>query len=603
MAQTVCIVLRAADRERLAAIVSDRNRQHKHIERARVVLASAEPARPVQQVAEAVGVSRPMVWRWQQRFAEEGPDGLLRDKTRKPGKAPIPAKTVERVVALTCGKPPGETTHWTGRAMAKAVGISLRSVQRIWEAHRLQPHRVRSFKRSRDPQFTDKLVDVVGLYLDPPEHAVVLSIDEKRFYAGGRRPEVGKLGCCHFSLRRYPMQRTVPLCYPRSAARRHDTSLFVALEFSKSIWLLAVSAPGRDRISKYRVPSGDIAALLSLLTRLRTEAERRCSEVVKIISIYEAGLDGFWPHRALEAADVESHVVDAASIAVNRRSRRAKTDRIDVETLLRTLMGWARGELRICSMVRPPSPEEEDARRLTREREALVTERVRHVNRIKGLLSTQGVVGFEPIRKDRRKRLEELCRWDGQPLPARLKKELLRELDRLELVMSQLAALETERDRILQASQTACQVVTQRPTAQPASTVAGTHLLRLRGIGPEIASVLSLEAFYRSFANRREVAAYSGLAPSPWKSGGIDIEQGISKAGNARLRRTTIQLAWLWLRHQPGSSLSRWFHQRVGDQRGKIRRIAIVAVARKLLVALWHYVTQGLVPAGAELKA
>ena len=179
MAQTVCIVLRAADRERLAAIVSDRNRQHKHIERARVVLASAEPARPVQQVAEAVGVSRPMVWRWQQRFAEEGPDGLLRDKTRKPGKAPIPAKTVERVVALTCGKPPGETTHWTGRAMAKAVGISLRSVQRIWEAHRLQPHRVRSFKRSRDPQFTDKLVDVVGLYLDPPEHAVVLSIDEK----------------------------------------------------------------------------------------------------------------------------------------------------------------------------------------------------------------------------------------------------------------------------------------------------------------------------------------------------------------------------------------------------------------------------------------
>ena len=196
MAQTVCIVLRAADRERLAAIVSDRNRQHKHIERARVVLASAAPARPVQQVAEAVGVSRPMVWRWQQRFAEECPDGLLRDKTRKPGKAPIPAKTVERVVALTCGKPPGETTHWTGRAMAKAVGISLRSVQRIWEAHRLQPHRVRSFKRSRDPQFTDKLVDVVGLYLDPPEHAVVLSIDEKRFYAGGRRAEVGKLGCC-----------------------------------------------------------------------------------------------------------------------------------------------------------------------------------------------------------------------------------------------------------------------------------------------------------------------------------------------------------------------------------------------------------------------
>src|SRR5690349_14648609 len=178
MAQTVCVLLSASDRKRLEAIASNRNQARKYIERARVVLASAD-GRPVQQVATEVDVSRPMVWRWQQRFAEEGPDGLLRDKTRKPGKAPIPAKTVERVVALTCGAPPGETTHWTGRAMAKAVGISLRSVQRIWEAHRLQPHRVRSFKRSRDPQFAEKLVDVVGLYLDPPEHAVVLSIDEK----------------------------------------------------------------------------------------------------------------------------------------------------------------------------------------------------------------------------------------------------------------------------------------------------------------------------------------------------------------------------------------------------------------------------------------
>ena len=178
MAQTVCILLRSLDRERLAAIAADRNRQRKHLERARVILASAEGG-PVKQIATQIGVSRPTVWRWQQRFAEDGVDGLLRDKTRQPGKLPIPAETVERVVALTCGRPPGETTHWTGRAMAKAVGISLRSVQRIWEAHRLQPHRIRTFKRSRDPKFIEKLVDVVGLYLDPPEHAVVLSIDEK----------------------------------------------------------------------------------------------------------------------------------------------------------------------------------------------------------------------------------------------------------------------------------------------------------------------------------------------------------------------------------------------------------------------------------------
>jgi transposase len=178
MAQTVCILLSLPDRERLSVIAADRNCQRKHVDRARIVLISAAGA-PVQQIATHVGVSRPMVWRWQQRFAEQGMDGLLRDKTRKPGKPPIPAETVARVVALTCGKPPGETTQWTGRAMAKVSGLSLRSVQRIWKAHRLQPHRVRSFKRSHDPKFVEKLVDVVGLYLDPPVQAVVLSIDEK----------------------------------------------------------------------------------------------------------------------------------------------------------------------------------------------------------------------------------------------------------------------------------------------------------------------------------------------------------------------------------------------------------------------------------------
>ena len=400
------------------------------------------------------------------------------------------------------------------------------------------------------------------------------------------------------------MQGTDHFCHSQSSSRPDDTSLFVALELSKSTWLIAVSPPGSDKISKFQVAAGDVSMLLSLLARLKAQAERHCKGPVKIVSIHEAGLDGFWVHRMLEAHDVESHVVDAASITVDRRSRRAKTDRIDVEKLLRALMGWTRGERRICSMVRPPSPAEEDERRLTRERATLVTERVRHVNRIKGLLATQGILSFEPMLKNRRKHLEELRRWDGQPLPPRLKTELLRELDRLELVMSQLAALEKERDRALQANRAASEEMAQRHTARPGSSgEAGTHLLRLRGIGPEFASVLSLEAFYRSFANRREIAAYSGLTPSPWKSGGIDVEQGISKAGNSRLRKTMIQLAWLWLRHQPGSALSQWFHLRVGDRRGKIRRITIVAVARKLLVALWRYVTQGLVPEGAELKA
>jgi transposase len=226
------------------------------------------------------------------------------------------------------------------------------------------------------------------------------------------------------------------------------------------------------------------------------------------------------------------------------------------------------------------------------------------LNRIKGLLATQGVFGFEPLHKNRRRRFDELKQWNGQPLPPRLRTELVRELDRLELVIAQLATLEAERDQALQARRTAVRSTTTAPSSGTASAgEVGGQLLRLRAIGPEIASVLSLEAFYRSFNNRREVAAYSGLAPSPWKSGGIDVEQGISKAGNARLRTTMVQLAWLWLRHQPGSALSRWFYERIGNKRGKIRRITIVAVARKLLVALWRYVTQGVVPEGAELKA
>ena len=217
MAQTVCVVVNGSEKARLEAIVADRNRLQKHVQRARVVLASAQ-GHSVQRVAGLLGVSRPMVWRWQQRFAEAGIEGLLRDKTRKPGKAPIAADTVARVVAMTCATPPHEATHWTGRAMAKAVGISLRSVQRIWHAHKLQPHRIRTFKRSRDPEFATKLVDIVGLYVDPPEHAVVLSIDEKSQIQALDRTQPG-----------------LPLKRGRCATMTHDykrhgtTTLFAAL--------------------------------------------------------------------------------------------------------------------------------------------------------------------------------------------------------------------------------------------------------------------------------------------------------------------------------------------------------------------------------------
>jgi transposase len=178
MAQDVCVIVGAEDRARLAAVAGDRSRPLKHEQRARIVLFSADRL-SVAEVARRAGVSRPAVWRWQRRYGEQGVDGLLRDKSRAPGKPPLPAATVARVLALTCSEPPGETTHWTGRAMAKAVGISLRSVQRIWATHRLQPHRIRTFKRSNDPAFAEKVEDIVGLYMDPPAHAMVLSLDEK----------------------------------------------------------------------------------------------------------------------------------------------------------------------------------------------------------------------------------------------------------------------------------------------------------------------------------------------------------------------------------------------------------------------------------------
>jgi transposase len=371
-----------------------------------------------------------------------------------------------------------------------------------------------------------------------------------------------------------------------------DAKLYVSLELSCSTWLVTSLSPGSDKMSRHTVAGGDGAALLQLLARLKAKAEQGGRGAIGIVSIQEAGFEGFWVHRLLAGQGIESHVVDPASVAVPRRHRRAKTDAIDGETLLRTLMAWRRGEPRVCAMVVPPSPEQEDERRLSRERESLIQERIRHTNRIKGLLRAQGITAFNPRRKDRRERLEALRTGDGRPLPRHLQAEILRAFERIEILLRQVAQVEAERDRLVQ---------TNTAEAEPRSPA--PLLLQLKGIGQEFAAVLTLEGLFRSFENRRQLAAYAGLVPTPWKSGRIDQEQGISKAGNPRLRRTMVELAWQWLRHQPGSALSRWFRDRVGNERGRVRRIAIVAVARRLLVALWRYVTHGEVPAGAMLKA
>jgi len=377
----------------------------------------------------------------------------------------------------------------------------------------------------------------------------------------------------------------------QAAAQLQANTLVASLELSTARWLVTVSAPGSDTLARHQVPGGDGQALLELLWRLQAAAARRTGAPVMIIVIQEAGLDGFWIHRLLVQNGITSHVVDPASIAVNRRHRRAKTDKIDGVKLLRTLMAWMRGERQVCTMVQPPSPEDEDRRRLARERARLLKERIQHTNRIKGLLSGQGIPDYDPLHRDRRRCLAALTTGDGRPLPERLKAEIGRELDRLEMVVSQLTVVERERDALV------------ARTAEADACAAPAALARLRGGGPELAALLWLEALFRRFDNRRQIAAYAGLTPSPWQSGGIDREQGIAKSGNPRLRRAMIELAWFWVRHQPGSALSRWFVERVGTARGRVRRIAIVALARKLLVALWRYVTQGVVPQGAVLKA
>jgi transposase len=386
------------------------------------------------------------------------------------------------------------------------------------------------------------------------------------------------------------MQSVTSATAVATTARANDITLFASLELSKSKWLLTINSPGSEKFTRHVVEGGGGDGLLALLSRLRAKAEQGYGVRVKALVIQEAGLDGFWIHRLLIANGIESHIVDAASIAVDRRHRRAKTDSIDGETLLRTLMAWARGERRVCSMVRAPSPEEEDRRRLTRERDTLLKERIQHTNRIKGLLSGQGVGDYNPLRRDRFERLEELRTGDGRELPPMLKEEIRRELDRIALVTTQLAGVERARDMLIRAE--------AEERTNPAA-----QLLKLKGLGPEFASLLWLESLFRSFGNRREVAAYAGLAPSPWQSGSVERDQGISKSGNRRLRKTMIELAWFWLRHQPDSALSRWFQARVGAGKGRIRRIAIVALARKLLVALWRYVTQGVVPEGAVFKS
>jgi transposase len=349
--------------------------------------------------------------------------------------------------------------------------------------------------------------------------------------------------------------------------------------------------PTSEKIRLHRIHAGDAAALLELIKKLQSHvaAKLGCVEVI-VASCFEAGRDGFWLHRLLIAHGVANHVMEPTSILVNRRARRAKTDRLDAQGLLRVLVAYRRGDHHVCSVVRVPSPEEEDAKRQHREREHLVQERVRIGNRIQALLATQGIRKRLSLRSWDRD-LKALQTGDGRPLPLHLHAELNRLRRRLVMTLEMIREVEAERE----------QELVEKKNDPATDTIRA--LCRIRGIGKNVATVLTREVFYRSFSNRRQIASYVGLAPMPFQSGEVDRDRTISRAGNPRARTTIIQFAWLWLRYQPDSALARWFRERVGNLQGRTRRIAIVAMARKLLIAIWRYVSSGIIPGGAQIAA
>jgi len=360
----------------------------------------------------------------------------------------------------------------------------------------------------------------------------------------------------------------------------------MALELSNKRWKILIGDGLHHRHKT--VDAGDIAGLLEQITLFRSKWGM--SDAAPVYSCYEAGRDGFWLHRCLLSYGIENVVVDSSSIKVDQRARRMKTDRLDVKSLHGQLIRYVRGDDDVWRVVRVPAAADEDRRRLYRERERLIKEQGQHTNRIKSLLVLHGI--RMELGQDFEKRLETLCQWDGTPLPPELRDELRREWHRRVQVQAQLKALHE-----LQKTRIAAAVCGEGPEGLI------KQLMILKSVGWQSAWSLVMELFgWRRFHNRRELAACTGLNPSPYNSGDSEREQGISKAGNRRVRRILIELAWLWLRYQPDSALTRWFNERWAGQGKRGRRVGIVAIARRLVIALWKYLETGEVPAGAVLK-
>jgi transposase len=374
------------------------------------------------------------------------------------------------------------------------------------------------------------------------------------------------------------------------AALDQDSTLIAVIEMSQSSWLVAGIVPGIARHPMKKLEP-DKAALLQLLHRWRAEAERSGRKISRIAVAFEAGRDGVWLARWLRGRDIDAQVIHPNSIAVSREHRRAKTDRLDTALLKRAFLGWLRGERDHCQMIAIPTLEEEDAKRPGRERDALVGERTRIINRFKSTLAWLGIRGFKPHLRHAAVRLETLRTHEGMPLPANTMAELRREIVRLQLIAGQIREIEAGR--------------VERLEQQPG---AGAHpmvrvLAQIRGVGVETADMLAHEAFSRPLRDQRAVARYGGLTGSPDESGARRREKGLARAGNSRVRRGMIQLAWRFLMFQKDSALVRWYRHRTAEARGATRKTMIVALARKLLIELWRLATTGQVPEGVVLRS
>jgi len=385
-----------------------------------------------------------------------------------------------------------------------------------------------------------------------------------------------------------------------TSARRFEDSnaarspLYLAFELGDRHWTLGSTIGLGQRPRRRVIAARALDAVWEEIARAKERFHLPAD--ASVISCYEAGPDGFWLHRALEAHGVTNVVVDASSIEVNRRARRAKADALDVEKLAEMLLRYHAGERRVWHVVRVPSVADEDRRQLERERMSRVQEHTRLINRMRGLLVTQGIL--LSLRGDVPAALARVRLWDGSAVPPALLRRLTREWQRVETVGAELRALEAERRALLSSRPRQPQTSEDR-----AARACARRLLQLRSIGPTIAWALTTELFaWRHFRNRRELGAVLGLVPTPYQSGTSHHEQGISRAGNARLRGLAVELAWLWLRHQPQSALSDWYRRRFARGGPRLRRIGIVALARKLVIALWRFVQDGQLPAGAQLK-